>query len=832
MEFLPTVSLQTTTGEMVVWSALREALRPDEGFAFLRYPIFPTSEAWRYEPDILLLHRQLGLVIIEVKDCRAEQVEALEGQVWRMRDWRSPTETPYEQAQNQMWAMLKRFRPDLGDRLRGTALVALPNVPEAEWRERGFDKLPCNPGILHQDQLTPARLRKRLYALTRGDTRPLLNDEEWRLACEVMGLRPVLAQMREPRPALDDTAAAIAPIRASETAIPKLDLEQLRIGMEIPPGPQRIRGIAGSGKTLLLAMKAARMHLSHPDWDIAVTFYTKSLYQVVRQHITRFCRFFGDRDPDWSKLQVLHGWGSQKEMGLYRACALAAGHPPRSFGWAKERVGNGPGDHLTVCCEELLATGRVKPAFDAILIDEGQDFLPAFYQLARAALRPPHRLIWAYDEAQSLDHLHVPDAETLFGRDADGKLQVDLAGQYPGGIWKSRVMRKCYRTPSRILMPAHAFGMGLLRPNGPVSLITTKAGWEDIGYQVESGSFEAAGREVVITRPQAHCPHPLDGLQKDWIVLMKPESRAEELEGCALTISRLQASGVELDEMLVVALGTYYQDDLKVLAAKLAALGVEAHMADEQNASAFRKPGAVTLSGIHRAKGHEAPFVFVLRLDQLARREGDVAARNQIFVALTRSRGLCRLSGTVPAAAALFAELEQVLEAGNRLAFRTTDPRRLRRNLADEAEPTRLAPFVRHIPLYDLPAAATSPWLPPQLPDPDDVEWVDASALGTLDERMFAVRVRGDSMEPRIQDGAVAVFRRAEGGYAAGDIVLASVGSLENEGVSLVIKRLARQETPEPIYSLLSENPRYEPIVVTEEDQVHVEGVFRGLIPS
>ena len=52
MEFLSTVSLDATSGEMVVWNALKEALRPDEGFAFLRYPIFPAGEdsSYRYEP--------------------------------------------------------------------------------------------------------------------------------------------------------------------------------------------------------------------------------------------------------------------------------------------------------------------------------------------------------------------------------------------------------------------------------------------------------------------------------------------------------------------------------------------------------------------------------------------------------------------------------------------------------------------------------------------------------------------------------------------------------------------------------------------------------------
>lgn len=74
------------------------------------------------------------------------------------------------------------------------------------------------------------------------------------------------------------------------------------------------------------------------------------------------------------------------------------------------------------------------------------------------------RIIWAYDEAQSLDSLAVPNARTLFG----DELALILTGgtQYGSGIQKNEVMKRCYRTPGPILVAAHALGMGLLRPGG------------------------------------------------------------------------------------------------------------------------------------------------------------------------------------------------------------------------------------------------------------------------------------------------------------------------------------------------------------------------------
>ena len=56
------------------------------------------------------------------------------------------------------------------------------------------------------------------------------------------------------------------------------DLEQRKVAMVSIDSPQRIRGLAGSGKTILLTMKAALYHLSNPEAEILYTYYTKDLY--------------------------------------------------------------------------------------------------------------------------------------------------------------------------------------------------------------------------------------------------------------------------------------------------------------------------------------------------------------------------------------------------------------------------------------------------------------------------------------------------------------------------------------------------------------------------
>src|SRR5664280_210573 len=68
-----------------------------------------------------------------------------------------------------------------------------------------------------------------------------------------------------------------ARLRDIEDSIANLDSRQSHAVIETVDGVQRIRGLAGSGKTIVLALKAAYLHAQHPDWKIAVTFNTRSL---------------------------------------------------------------------------------------------------------------------------------------------------------------------------------------------------------------------------------------------------------------------------------------------------------------------------------------------------------------------------------------------------------------------------------------------------------------------------------------------------------------------------------------------------------------------------
>jgi len=85
-----------------------------------------------------------------------------------------------------------------------------------------------------------------------------------------------------------------------------------------------------------------------------------------------------------------------------------------------------------------------------------------------------------------------------------------VTGQYPGGIKKSEIMHRCYRTPHPMLTAAHGIGMGLLRPGRMLTGMTRTEDWRAIGYEV-TGRF-VPNQQITLKCPPQNSPNPLPEL--------------------------------------------------------------------------------------------------------------------------------------------------------------------------------------------------------------------------------------------------------------------------------------------------------------------------------
>ncbi|MGL4500957.1 MAG: pentapeptide repeat-containing protein [Planktothrix sp.] len=710
--------------ESQVWTGICQSFIQRDCIAYWRYPIFSKLGRFRKEPDILIVDAEWGLIIIEVKSITIEQILGIKGHLWELQEFYTTELNPYQQAEYQLYALLEycHLEKILRQQVAGRVLVALPRILESQWQYRGFDLLPSCPPILFQDDLI-TESGERLGLIERIKTAPLvtkgrvLSPEQWQVLKAVISGTPLLRTptrrfFLSPKDYLEPSLTRSAVLETVRQRISELDLQQEQIAKVIPPGPQRIRGVAGSGKTILLCQKAVQMHLKYPEWDIALVFFSRSLYEPILQKVDQYLRRFScnqiSYNPENSKLKVLHAWGAKDQQGFYRTICQSAGIWSQSLQQTTRLKAN---ESFAEACLHLLRSATIPTIFDAVLIDEGQDFMvdddlkfegkQPFYWMAYQSLRPVEvaegnsaeipqkRLIWAYDEIQSLESLKIPTASELFG-DELGQL---VTGEYGNGIQKTEIMSRSYRVPGEILTAAHGLGLGLLRPQGLLTGSVWKEDWEMIGYEVNLSTLKTkkkslfnvsikTGETITLKRSAENSLNPMAGLWKQPLIEFEAyHSRSAELiDLCDRLIYNLKIDGLRPSrEILIIVLGVGGEAiQLQTYIANfLIQQGIDIFIPGTADCNILKPSyahgnqfwceGAVTISRIYRAKGQEADMVYIVGLEQIAIAENNLNFRNQLFVAMTRSRCWLRLTGL--GSYPLYEEISQVIKSGNILTF-------------------------------------------------------------------------------------------------------------------------------------------------------------------
>lgn len=121
----------------------------------------------------------------------------------------------------------------------------------------------------------------------------------------------------------------------------------------------------------------------------------------------------------------------------------------------------------------------------------------------------------------------------------------------------------------------------------------------------------------------------------------------------------------------------------------------------------------------------------------------------------------------------------QSVRVTNRETIAVRDFERALAGLYREHVAASVLRFRTHLPRYSLAVAAG-----PFLTNPEDVhaeEWVEAPSDLPLDQDMFVARIQGKSMEPRIPDGSLCIFRRNVVGSRSGRLVLVRNSELADD---------------------------------------------------
>ena len=598
-----------------------------EGYLYIGYPIIGTSSG-PYPIDALWISRKCGLVAFDL-------VEGKE-----IGDYQERQDDSF----NKLEAKLKGYK----SLTQGRKLKVEINIVTLAPAVRQFPPDAEKSFLCNLDGLSGI-----LQGFSWGDS------SYYEQLVSVLQAISTIRQGRKNRN-VGNPKSRGAKLKTLEDSIANLDTQQSQAVIETVDGVQRIRGLAGSGKTIVLALKAAYLHIQHPEWRIAVTFNTRSLKGQFKRLIELFYLEQTNEPFDGNNLEIIHAWGapgSKDKNGIYYSYCVA--HEIEYYDYRAAINNFGKNNPFGEACKKAL-NEAVKDInlYDVILVDEAQDFSPDFLKLCYEMLAKPKRLVYAYDELQNLGTQSLPSPEKIFGNDENGKPNVTFS-ETPNEFNKQDiVLEKCYRNSRPVLVAAHALGFGIYRDPAPrsetglVQMFEQKMLWTDIGYEVVDGELQE-GHHVVLERTARSSPLFLEQHSDldDLIVFKRFNTIQQQNEWVVEQIEKnLREDELRYDDIIVInpnPLTT--KGNVGPIRAMLYSKGIQSHTAgvDTSPDIFFKEDNdSIPFTGIFRAKGNEAAMVYIVNAQDCCSSSTELArVRNQLFTAMTRSKAWVRVLG-------------------------------------------------------------------------------------------------------------------------------------------------------------------------------------------
>ena len=418
-----------------------EALLDDD---YLCWYDIPVGRKNRY-PDFIILHPARGLLFLEVKDWRLENIKKISKHRVELltNNGKITTPNPIEQARQCAYQVIDMLAAD-------SQLV----VPEGEYQ--GKLKFPYGYGVvfthINQAQLNkaltpdgmsvlpdhlvlckdeipenidPEAFQQQLwdmfnYRFHQKMSLPDIERIRWHLFPEIR----IAGTQGELTIEVDDEGDSRKTTHTVPDIIKVMDLQQEQLARNMGDGHRVIHGVAGSGKTMILGFRALQLAKAMTK-PVLVLCFNISLAANLRHYV---------REKNIEhKVQVyhFHDWCGQ-QIKTYH-CDVPENDAP-FFERQVMAVIRGVEKH------------RIPRAqYGAVLIDEGHDFEPEWLQLVTQMVDPEtDALLLLYDDAQSIYKKH-------------GSLDFSLSSVGIKARGRTTILKLNYRNTREILEFAYKF---------------------------------------------------------------------------------------------------------------------------------------------------------------------------------------------------------------------------------------------------------------------------------------------------------------------------------------------------------------------------------------
>ncbi len=447
--------------------------------------------------------------------------------------------------------------------------------------------------------------------------------------------KTVYSPIKQLRPTAKDSCAAKTKAKPSHRMgdqfaqrrelKPILSQEQQRLtNLELDGKPRLVRGVAGSGKSVVLcnwlAKTAKRLvdqsggkqnGSEHQDKRIWAVYANRSLHRLLRESVESAWNGLYEGELldkptfPWQSVELMH----IKDVlaGMLPAADLSID----LFGFDYDRA-----------AEEFLNrqdASSLLPRCSALFIDEAQDMGPATLRLLLSIVERADK----EDDNSRSAHIFYDNAQNVYGTKTPkwSDFGLDMRG-------RSTIMRESFRSTT----PITELAVNVL------DRLTNHDERKDQQELLSLGLLERANRGgedwLSIRFNQINGPKP---------IYHSCDDRLGEMNSIARHLRHLiEVDGILPNDICMIYNGKAQESLESMLAPRLAEFGVELSI---QKSRAFeRQANTLVATTPHSFKGYESEVVLIPCVDHFVAAQGKVLA-NSLYVAMTRARSLLGIYG-------------------------------------------------------------------------------------------------------------------------------------------------------------------------------------------
>jgi superfamily I DNA/RNA helicase len=418
---------------------------------------------------------------------------------------------------------------------------------------------------------------------------------------------PVVEEYVPPQKSLiKETTTVGYQITKRQELRPVLSQEQQRLcGLELDGKPRLVRGVAGSGKTVVLAhwlMQTVHRLRSEQNIRIWAIFANRSLQNLISESIVTAWEQETDGKPfPWNRVSLQH------IKDLLQVMLPEVGIEVRSFGFDY--------DSAAQAYLSRVDQKSIEPRCDALFIDEAQDMGPNTLKLLASLTRQTN----LFDSNSRSVNIFYDNAQNIYDRETPKwtDLGLDMRG-------RSSVMKESFRSTK----PITDFALNVLCKLHP------QMDNQDYKELITRGLIEPTTKNGMnwwnVRFNQIDGPKPefrtFESLEKEFVAIAEYCRQLIQIEGVKPSdITMLYNSKfirARLEEMVAPVLR-----DLGVT------LSVQTHQPYQRN------PNVILATTSASFKGYDSEVVIIPGVDFFRAQDKGVLA-SSLYVAMTRARSI------------------------------------------------------------------------------------------------------------------------------------------------------------------------------------------------